>query len=75
MTSTVMDRHGVSMILCNRFGFLLRVFECRSGGRVIHGNHRWSDRADIASRPRAFVPLGKIANSFVRNQGLRADPR
>jgi hypothetical protein len=39
------------------------------------GNHRCSDRADIACRLRAFAPLGEIANGFVRNQGFRAGSR
>ena len=80
--------HGVS---CNVIGchgsswcfdefvrsFPFRYAHCdrRTGGRVILANHRCSDRADIACRPRAFVPLGEIANGLVRNQGLRADPR
>jgi hypothetical protein len=41
---------------------------------IFDGDHRCSDRADIACRPRALMPVGDIASRFLRNQSLRADP-
>ena len=78
VSCNVIVRHGSSRCFddfVRSFRFRFAHFNRRAGGRVTLGNHRCFDRADIACQPRAFVPLGEIANGFVRNQGLRADPR
>ena len=78
VSCNVMGRHRSSPCFddfVRSFRFRFAHFDCRTGGRVIVGNHPCPDRVNDASRLRAFVALGEIASGFVPSQGLRADPR
>ena len=78
VSCNVMGRHRSSPCFddfVRSFRFRFAHFDCRTGGRVIVGNHPCSDRVNDASRLHAFVALGEIASGFVPSRGLRADPR